>query len=79
MSRLSFAGSSRLLRQPDENLGVDHLELGTLGIEEPLPGVFRGDDLLWVQLPSRALVRHLEEQQVGQLFGVLDDAHAVVA
>ena len=55
------------------------LQLGALGVEQPLPGVLVRDDLLRVELPGRALVRHLEEQQVGQLLGVLDDADAVVA
>jgi len=47
--------------------------------QQLLPGERGRDDLLRVQPPGRALVRHLQKQQVGQLLGVLDDTDAVVA
>ena len=60
MSRLSLAGSwirfcalrkivperAGLLRQADQDLGVVDLELGALGVEQPLPGVLGRHDLL---------------------------------
>ena len=73
------AERARLLRQPDQDLRVLDLELRALGVEQLLPRVLVRHDLLRVELPRGALVRHLQEQQVGQLLGVLDDADAVVA
>ena len=73
------AERARLLCETDQDLGVGDLQLGAFGVEELLPRVLGRHDLLRVQPPGSPLVRHLEEQQVGQLLGVLDDAHAVVA
>ncbi len=73
------ADDPRLARQSDEDAGVFELERVALCIQQPLPRVLRRDDLLGAELPGGALVRHLEEEQVGQLLGVLDDADPVVA
>ena len=68
-----------LSSEGDEDPAVLKLELVTLRVEQPLPRVPLRQDLLRVE-PSRcALMRHLEEQQVGQLLGVFDDTYAIVA
>lgn len=73
------AERSRLLREPDEDLRVLDFKISSLGVEQLLPGVFGGNDLLRVELSRRPLVRHLQEEQVRELFGVLDDTDTVVA
>lgn len=75
----SSRSSSDSSRKADEDLGVLELELIILGVQQPLPGVLRRHDLLWLELSCGALVGHVEEQQVGQLLGVLEDAGAGVA
>src|SRR5690606_343109 len=72
------AQSPRFTAQSLKDLRVLGLERRTFGVQEALPGVLLRDDLLRLELPGRALVRHLQEQQVRKLLGVLDDADAIV-
>lgn len=72
------AERARLLRQADQDPSLDDLELGALGVEEPLPGVLGRNDLLRVQSAGSALMSHLEEQQIRQLLCVLNDTDTVV-
>ena len=68
-----------LVGQADEDLRVLDLELGAVGVEQPLPGQVVRDDLLGLELPTSPLVGHLKKQQVGQLLGVLQRPDPVVA
>lgn len=66
-------------RQPVEDPRVLEPELVALRVQQLLPGVLIGNDLLRPELSGGALVRHLEEEQVSQLLDVLDDTDPVVA
>ena len=61
-----------------KHVPVGDLELVAVGVQQPLPGAAPGHDLLRLERSCRPLVRHLQEQQVGQLLGVLDGRDAVV-
>jgi hypothetical protein len=62
-----------------EHVLVGELQLVAVGVEEALPGARLRDDVLRLDRARGSLVRHLEEQQVRQLLGVLDRGHGVVA
>ena len=93
MRRLSLAGSWMrfcALRKIDaeraglagellQDVPVGDLQLVAVGVEQPLPRALRRHDPLGLERPGLPLVRHLEEQQVRQLLGVLDRRDPVVA
>lgn len=58
---------------------VDDLEVVAVAVEQPLPGAGLRDYRLRLERPGGAFVGHLEEEQIGELLGVLDGADAVVA
>jgi hypothetical protein len=58
---------------------VGDLKIIAVGVEQALPGTARRHDPLRLERAILPLVRHLEEQQVRELLGVLDRADAVVA
>ena len=62
-----------------EDARVLEFEIVAGGLHESIPRVLLGDDSLGLEWALGAFVGHLEEEQVGELFGVLDDADAVVA
>jgi hypothetical protein len=68
-----------LAREAAQDVVVRVLERLAGQPEQLVPGVLVGDHLLRVQPPGGALLGHLEEQQVGQLFGVLVHVDARVA
>lgn len=79
--RLAIDGAERagLLAQADKDAGVFDFKVGSLCVEQLLPGLLVGNDLLRVELSRCPFMTHLEEQQVGELLGLLDDADAVVS
>jgi hypothetical protein len=72
------AQRARLPPKPEQDLGVRRLQHHPVGVQQPLPGVLLRHDPLWIQFPRGPLMRHLQEQQVRELLGVLDDPDTVV-
>jgi hypothetical protein len=73
------AEDALLPAQPREDLAVEDLELVTVGVQQPLPRALRRHDAFRLDRPGLTLVRHLEEQQVGELLDVVDGRDTVVA
>ena len=73
------AEQSLLTAQGFEDVAVVIEKLVTVALDETLPGVLVMDDAFLLVRLLGALVRHLEEEQIGELLDVIAVAHAVVA
>jgi hypothetical protein len=63
-----------------EDLIIDVLELLRIGVKQGLPAKMRRhDDLPAAQLPFGPLVRHLEEEQQGELIDIVDRGNPIVS
>ena len=68
-----------LVAEPLERVAVVVEELVAVAGEERGPAVLPGDNARLVVRRLGSLIRHLEEQQVGELLDIIAIAHAVVA